>query len=66
MREKKKIVPISSYPIRNIKFQKNRKKKFKNLKNNIMASFQARIGWEKQRKRENKKNRSDLLLPDPE
>ena len=30
-----------------------------------MASFQARIGWEMQRKRENKKNRSDGFLPNP-
>ena len=31
-----------------------------------MASFQAKIGWEKPRKRENNKNRSDKFLPDPE
>ena len=30
-----------------------------------MASFQAKIGWEKPRKRENNKNRSDEFLPDP-
>ena len=30
-----------------------------------MASFQVKIGWEKPRKRENKKNRSVEFLPDP-
>ena len=31
-----------------------------------MASFQAKIGWERLRKRENKNNRSDGFQPDPE
>ena len=31
-----------------------------------MASFHANIGWERPRKRENKKNRPDGFLPDPE
>ena len=31
-----------------------------------MASFQAKIDLEKLGKRENKKNRSDEFLPDPE
>ena len=31
-----------------------------------MASFQAKIGQEQLRKRENKKNRSDEFLPDLE
>ena len=39
-----------SYPTRNRKFQKNRKK-FKKLENTIKASFQAKIGWERLRKR---------------
>ena len=30
-----------------------------------MASFKAKISWERPRKRKNKKNRSDELLPDP-
>ena len=30
-----------------------------------MASFQAKIGWERPRKRENKNYRSDQFLPDP-
>ena len=29
-----------------------------------MASFQAKIGWERPRKRENKKSRSDEFLSD--
>ena len=29
-------------------------KKFKKLKNTTMASFQAKIGWKRQRKRANK------------
>ena len=31
-----------------------------------MASFQAKIGWERPRKRENRKIRSDEFLPNPE
>ena len=31
-----------------------------------MASFQMKIGWERPRKRENRKNRSDEFLPNPE
>ena len=31
-----------------------------------MAFFQAKVGWERPRKREMKKNRSDEFLPDPE
>ena len=52
------IVPINSYPTRNRKFQK--------LKNTITASFQAKPGWERPRKRENKNYRSYQFLPDPE
>ena len=33
-------------------------KKFKKLKNTIMASFEAKIGWKRSRKRENKNDRS--------
>ena len=39
--------------------------KFKKLQNSIIASFQDKIGWERQRKGENKKNRSDVCEPDP-
>ena len=41
-----------------------KKKKQKNSKNTIMASFQARIGWKRLRKRENKNYRSVSFLPD--
>ena len=36
------------------------------LQNTIIASFQAKIDWERPRKGENKKkNRSDVCQPDP-
>ena len=56
-------VPFRSYPTRNRKFQKN-KKKFKKLKNATMASFQAKIGWKMPRKREYKEYRSVSFQPD--
>ena len=59
--KKKKIVPMRSYPTRNKNSQKIAKK-FKQLENTIIASFQAKIGWERPRRRE--KNRSDLALAD--
>ena len=31
-----------------------------------MNSFQAKIGWERPRQREKKKNRTDEFLPNPE
>ena len=62
-REIKIIVPFLSYQTRNRKFQKNRKK-FKKLKNTIVASLQAKIGWKKPRKRENKNYRFVPFLPD--
>ena len=46
-RERKKInivVLLRSYSKRNRKFQKKKQKYSKNLKNNIMAPFQATIG----------------------
>ena len=39
-------------------------KKFKKLKNSFMASFQAKIGWKRLRKRENKNYRFVSSLPD--
>ena len=62
-REIKIIVPFLSYPTRNRKFQKNRKK-FKKLKNIIVTSLQAKIGWRKPRKRENKNFHSVPFLPE--
>ena len=59
-REIKTIVSFISYPTRNSKFQKNRKK----LKNAIVASLHAKIGWRKPRKRENKNSCSVPFLPE--
>ena len=45
----------------------NSKKKatnFKKLKNPVMASFQAKIGWKRLKKRENKNYRFVSFLPD--
>ena len=56
---------MGSHQTRNRKFQKN-SKKFKKLENTVIASFQAKIGWEMPRKIENKKNRSDVFPPDLE
>ena len=38
-----------------IKQFKKTEEKFKKLENTIIASFPAKIGWERSRKRENKK-----------
>ena len=48
----------------NRKLQQNSKKIQKIIKNTIMASIQAKIGWKMQRKRENKNYRSVPFLPD--
>ena len=39
-------------------------KKFKKLKNTIMATFQDKIGWKRMRKRENKNYYYISLLPE--
>ena len=57
------IGPFRSYTTRNRKFQKI-VKVFKKLKNTIMASFLAKIGLERPRKRENNNYRSLSFLPD--
>ena len=59
---KKIIVSINSYPTRNTEFQKKKEKKFKKLKNTIIASVQAKIGWKRPRKRENKNYCSNQFL----
>ena len=59
----KSIVPFRSYPMRYRKFQKS-SKKFKNLKNTIMASFQAKLGWKRMRKRENKNYHYVSFVPE--
>ena len=48
-REYKSIIPFCPYPMRNRKFQKN-SKKFKNFKNTVMASFQAKNRLENEEK----------------
>ena len=64
-REKIKIiVPINSYPICNHKFQKIAKK-FKKLKNTIRVSLQAKTGWPRPGKTENKNYYSDQFQYDP-
>ena len=45
------------------KISKKIGKKFKKLKNTIMASFQAKVGWKSPRKQENKNFRSISFLP---
>ena len=65
MREKKKYQSYQFLSDQEQIIQKKKsKKKFKKLKNTIRASLQAKIGWEKPRKRENKNYHSDQLLPD--
>ena len=63
-REKIKIiVSFRSDPTRKRKLKKIAKK-FNKVKNSIMASFQAKIGWKRPRKRKNKNCLSVPLLPD--
>ena len=51
--KKKVIIPIHSNQIRNREFQKIAKK-CKNLKNIIMASFQAKTVWDRLRMKQKK------------
>ena len=65
-REQDKIKIIVSFPsdlTRDRKFKKKQQKKFENLKNTIMASFQAKLGTKGLRKIENKNYRSVPFLP---
>ena len=60
-REKKEnIVPF--HPTRRV--IENSKKVAKKLKNSVKASFKAKIGWRRLKKRENKNYRSIPFLPD--
>ena len=64
-RETKIIVPIRSFPTRRvIENSKKIAKKLKNLKNTIIASFRAKIGWKMPRKSENKNYSSVSFLPE--
>ena len=62
-RKTKIIVPFRFYPTCNRKFRKNRKK-FRKYKNTIVDSFQAIIGWNRPRNRENKNYHSVPFQPD--
>ena len=58
------IVPFCSYLMPNKKTPKQLAKKLKKLKNTIMSSFRAKIGWKRPRKSKNKNNRPVSYLPD--
>ena len=59
------FVPFRSVPTLLVIENSNKiAKKFKKLKNTIMASFQAKTGWQRLRKRENNNYRSVPFLPD--
>ena len=62
--EIKIIVPFRSVPTRCvIENSKQIAKKFKKLKNTVVASFQGKIGWKRLRRRENKNYPSIPFLP---
>ena len=64
-REIKIIIPFRSVPTRCvIENSKKIAKKFTKFKNTIVASFQAIIGRNRMRNRENKNYRSVSFLPD--
>ena len=64
-KEKKYKLSFHSFPTRRvIENSKKIAKKFKKLKNTVMAPFQAKIDWKTQRKREKKNYRSAPFLPD--
>ena len=64
-REIKIIVPFRSVPTRRVKQNsKQIAKKFKKLKNTVVASFEVKIGWKRLQKRENKNFPSVPLLPE--
>ena len=52
--ENKNYSFVPSLPDAKFKIPKKIAKKFKKLKNTIIASFKARIGWKRPRKKENK------------
>ena len=70
MRRRREYINYRSVPFRSVPTRreiKNSKKiaiKLKKLKYTIMASFQAKIGWKRPRKRENKNYRYVSFLPD--
>ena len=58
------IIPFRSYQTREVENKKEKAKKFNKLKNTIMDSFEAKIGWGRMRKRENKNYSSVPFLSD--
>ena len=63
-KEKKLKLSVRSFPTRRvIENSKKIVKKFKKLKNSIMASFQAKIGWKRMKKRANKNYHSVPFNP---
>ena len=62
-RDYKNYRSVSFQPDAIQKLKKN-SKKFKDLKNTIMASFLAKIGWKRMRNRENKNYRYVSFQPD--
>ena len=65
-KNKKKNLSFNSVSTRRvIENSKKIAKKFKKLRNTIMAYFQAKIGWKTQRKRENKNCRFVLFRSYP-
>ena len=63
--EKKKYRTDHILPEPKQRIDKKIVKKFKKLKNNIMANFQAKPGWDRPIKSENKNYRFDHFLHDP-
>ena len=64
-KETKQKLSFRSIPTRSvIENSKKIVKKLKNFKNTIMASFQAKIGWKRMRKIENKNYHYVSFLPD--
>ena len=61
-KEKLSFLSVSTRQVR--ENSKKIVKKFKKFQNTIMASFEAKIGWKRLRKRENKNYRSVMFLPD--
>ena len=57
-------IPFRSYPMRNRKFHKTRKKFKKKKKKYDYGSFQAKIGRKRMRNMENKNYRFVSFLPD--
>ena len=62
---RKEKLSFRSVPARHVIENSNKvAKKFKKLKNMVVASFQAKIGWKWMRNRENKNSNSISFLHD--